>query len=107
MAIEHLEGKNFDGFDATNEMQPYVLKDTTGADIHVVFMNYCVGGWAAGGLCGKGLNKMPIAFSCHFGYINIYEMAETTVHEIGHLLGIMQSSFFHFFIILLFIYFDF
>ena len=80
MAIEHLEGNTFTG-KSLIEMQPYVLKDTSGADIHVVYMNYCGGGWAVmHGLCKK---MSSIALSCHGGHQNIYGMAEITVHEIG------------------------
>ena len=67
--------------------------DSSGANVHAVFTNYCGGGWAEGlGRICKDTpiqrGTAPITFNCIQDCVNSPRcMAAIVTHEIGHVLG--------------------
>ena len=70
-------------------MIPKVKKSATSADINILLTHGCGEGdhgWAfKGGLCFPGFNINQV---CHGGKYDPHTIAMTSVHEIGHNLGI-------------------
>ena len=91
MGIEYLKGKNFNGTEALKEeMKQISSNDKSGAQLHVVFMKDCGGGWAfVGDLCNSFTDngRAGLSISCHDGYSSPLEMGQIVSHEIGHNLG--------------------
>ena len=59
--------------------------DFSGANVHVVFTDYCGGGWAEG--IGRLCKDTPIAFNCIMNCLTPKCMSGIVTHEIGHVLG--------------------
>ena len=59
--------------------------DFSGANVHVVFTDYCGGGWAEG--IGRLCKDTPIAFNCIMNCLTPKCMSGIVTHEIGHILG--------------------
>ena len=90
LGIEYLKGKNFEGSETLQEMKPISSKDKSGAQLHVVFMKNCGGGWAfVGDLCNSFSDngRAGLSINCHGGHQPPLGMAQIVSHEIGHNLG--------------------
>ena len=90
MGIEYLKGKNFKGSETLEEMKPISSNDKSGAQLHVVFMKDCGGGWAfVGDLCDSFSDngRAGLSINCHGGHQSPLGMAQIVSHEIGHNLG--------------------
>ena len=91
MGIEYLKGKHFNGTEALKEMKPISSNDKSGAQLHVVFMKDCGGGWAfVRDLCDSFDYDDPragLSISCHGGHQSPLGMSQIVSHEIGHNLG--------------------
>ena len=66
--------------------------DSSGANVHAVFTNYCGGGWAEG--IGRLCKDTPIAFNCMINCLSPKCMSGIVTHEIGHILGKTNFSFY-------------
>ena len=90
MGIEYLKGKHFKGSETLEEMRPISSNDKSGAQLHVVFMKDCGGGWAfVGDLCDSFSDngRAGLSINCHGGHQSPLGMAQIVSHEIGHNLG--------------------
>ena len=90
MGIEYLKGKHFNGSEALDEMIPISANDKSGAQLHVVFMKDCGGGWAfVGDLCNSFTDngRAGLSEGCHGGHQSPLGMSQIVSHEIGHNLG--------------------
>ena len=90
MGIEYLKGKHFKGSETLEEMRPISSNDKSGAQLHVVFMKDCGGGWAfVGDLCDSFSDngRAGLSINCHGGHQSPLGMSQIVVHEIGHNLG--------------------
>ena len=88
MGIEYLKGKHFNGSAGLKEMKPISANDKSGAQLHVVFMKNCGGGFALWHICHSYNNgRAGLSFNCHDGYVSPLGMSQTISHEIGHNLG--------------------
>ena len=98
MGIEYLKGKNFNGTEALKEeMKQISSNDKSGAQLHVVFMKDCGGGWAfIGDLCNSFTDngRAGLSEGCHGGHQSPLGMSQIISHEIGHNLG--EEIFCHF-----------
>ena len=90
MGIEYLKGKHFNGSEALDKMIPISANDKSGAQLHVVFMKDCGGGWAfVGDLCHSITDggRAGLSINCHGGHQSPLGMSQIISHEIGHNLG--------------------
>ena len=100
MGIENLKGTNFNDFNGTvtfEKMKSISSNDKSGAQLHVIFMKDCSGGWAIqGDLCDSVTEngRAGLSMNCHGGHQSPLGMAQIVSHEIGHNLG--EEIFCHF-----------
>ena len=88
MGIEYLKGKHFNGSEGLKEMKPISANDKSGAQLHVVFMKNCGGGFALWNICHSYNNgRAGVSINCHGGHQSPLGMSQIVSHEIGHNLG--------------------